>query len=235
MSDPWSLDSIVAEAEDLAYKEQAEAEAKAKTEAAAKKQAVELEAREAKERAKLEHDATIQAEVDVVLNIETQLYKVAEALQDATGQMRKDLKADLKKMDAIVKKARGELSKEARKSYTQQSQAQEDTVVPEDEEADREAEELAKVEMEQKRLEALAKKKKADEDVAYAAIRKKQSDEMARRKAAEEEQNEKLAKMRAKYNSPDGGLFDEGDPDEGRGKTADSEYTDAGDLVRPQP
>ena len=32
MSDPWSLDAIVAEAEDLAYKEQAEAEKKAKAE-----------------------------------------------------------------------------------------------------------------------------------------------------------------------------------------------------------
>ena len=39
MSDPWSLDAIVAEAEDLAYKEQAEAEKKAKEEAAAKKKA----------------------------------------------------------------------------------------------------------------------------------------------------------------------------------------------------
>ena len=83
MADPWSLDAIVAEAEDLAYKEQAEAEAKAKSEAEAKKKAAELEAREAKERAKLEHEAKIQAEVDVVLNIEAQLYS-----SDLTGCLR---------------------------------------------------------------------------------------------------------------------------------------------------
>jgi len=200
MADPWSLDAIVAEAEDLAYREQAEAEAKAKKDAEDKKKADELNAREAKLRAKQEDEAKITAEIAHVKELEGELYKLMQELQEARGQARKDCKVKLKQMDAVVKKARAELSREARKVYMQQAEDIDGAMAAlDDAEADARAELEAQADAESRAAEARAKKRKAEEDAAYAAIRKRQADEIARQKKEAEEERLKLETMRAKY------------------------------------
>ena len=229
MSDPWSLDAIVAEAEALAYKEQKEAEAKAKTEAAAKKKALELNARQEKLKKKMEEEAKWQAEVDFVMDLEKQMYTIAEGLQNAKGQTRKDIKAELKRMDALCKKARGELSREARKLHQMQSIDVAGAIAGyEDEAADARAEVEALQEMEVRKIKAEAAKRKAEEDAAYASIKKKQTDDMARRKAEQEAEQLRLEKLRAKYEG--GGNMLDAEAPAKRPVTADSDYN-AADVV----
>jgi len=220
--DPWSLDAIVSEAEEVAFKEQQEAEQRAKNEAADKKKAEEQAARQAKAKMQAEEEAKIKAEIDALTAQEERLYDVQNRLQDAKGSERKELKAELIKVDKVCKKLRGDLSKEARKRYAQQAVPPPEVGDVDDASKDAEMEEAMEAEMAAEKARIAKEKREAEEKATYEAIKRKQKEEQEKRLKEEQERAERQ-NQKGQFS-----LLDEEDPN--RPQTKDSEYTEA-DIV----
>jgi len=224
--DPWSLDAIVSEAENVAFKEQQQAEERARNEAIERKNAEQQAARQAKAKLFAEQESSIQAELDELKRAEDDLFDIQEKLPDAQGQARKELKQQLISVDKLAKKLRGALSKDARKRYASAASAAasnpKDLSAFDDPEKDAAMEKQLKEEQAASAIEAARERQIAEEKAAYEAMKAKQAEALAKKESEEEERELMLKKKRERGEM---NLFDEDRP-----QTNDSEYTDR-DIV----
>lgn len=224
------MDAIVAEAEELAEMQMREMENQQRDAAVAKKKTEDLEQREQVVNAKQAHQTALQAEIDHVEYLEAELYQKSQELRETKGLKRKDLKAEVLRMDAAVKKARGEMSNEAKRLHTKQCHSGpmspfggHTAALFREEEDDKETTEDA--EAAARAAKAEANKKRREEQAACMALRKQQEDDRLEKRAREEESRQQLQQLRAQ--SIADSIFDE----EGEEDAEDLEHAVEGELV----